>query len=82
MSADDGHRSASSSPGPASSSSAKRKKKAQRSIAAAGTLRVQELKAEARRGGKKEKGEKDEIKKGKKKVSPLCILYTIYIYFI
>lgn len=62
VSADDSRRSGTASP----ASSSKRKKKQQQKTT--GTLRVQELKAEARRS-KREKGEKEETKKGKRKVS-------------
>jgi histone-lysine N-methyltransferase MLL5 len=68
VSADDGRSSGTGSPTPSG-----RKKKRQKP---AGTLRVQELKAEAR----KNKREKEDVKKGKKKVNhPLNLQIKILI---
>ena len=64
-SADDKRRSGSSSPNP--HAPIKRRKKQAHRTSSGGSMRVQELKAEARRT-RKEKGDKEEGRRGKKKV--------------
>lgn len=64
VSTDEGQRSGTSSPAPSSSSS-KRKKKQSKTT---GTLRVQELKAEARRGKKEKGSDKEDGKRGGKRL--------------
>ena len=77
VSTDEGQRSAASSPTPSSSSSSSKRKKKQPKTG--GMLRVQELKAEARRG-KKEKGlEKEEGKRGSKRLKVLNYFILFFI---